>query len=41
MLFYYNIDKPGMLANVGKNLADAKINIAGLSLGRFEVARKH
>jgi D-3-phosphoglycerate dehydrogenase len=40
MLFYYNIDKPGMLANVGKILADAKINIAGLSLGRFDVGKE-
>ncbi len=39
MLFYYNIDKPGMLANVGKILADAKINIAGLSLGRVEAGK--
>ena len=35
MLFYSNIDKPGMLATVGKILADANINIAGLSLGRL------
>ena len=40
MLFYYNIDKPGMLANVGKILADANINIAGLSLGRFDVGKE-
>ncbi len=40
MLFYYNIDKPGMLANVGKILADANINIAGLSLGRFEAGKE-
>lgn len=36
MIVYSNIDKPGMLAAVGKVLADAKINIAGLSLGRLE-----
>ncbi|MCL5031557.1 MAG: phosphoglycerate dehydrogenase [Bacteroidetes bacterium] len=40
MLFYYNIDKPGMLANVGKILAEANINIAGLSLGRFEIGKE-
>jgi len=40
MLFYYNIDKPGMLANVGKILAEAKINIAGLSLGRFDIGKE-
>ncbi len=34
LLFYSNIDKPGMLATVGQILADANINIAGLSLGR-------
>jgi len=36
MLVYKNIDKPGMLATVGKILADTDINIAGLSLGRLE-----
>ncbi len=40
MLFYYNIDKPGMLANVGKILADSNINIAGLSLGRVEAGKE-
>jgi D-3-phosphoglycerate dehydrogenase / 2-oxoglutarate reductase len=35
LLFYSNIDKPGMLATVGKLLAEAEINIAGLSLGRY------
>jgi len=34
MLFYWNIDRPGMLASVGSVLAKADINIAGLSLGR-------
>ena len=34
LLFYNNIDKPGMLANVGAMLANAGINIAGLALGR-------
>jgi D-3-phosphoglycerate dehydrogenase len=33
-LYYTNIDRPGMLAKVGTILADAGINIAGLSLGR-------
>lgn len=40
MLFYSNIDKPGMLATVGKILADADINIAGLSLGRLEAGKE-
>lgn len=33
-LYYTNIDRPGMLANVGTILAKANINIGGLSLGR-------
>ncbi len=37
MLCYTNIDKPGMLATVGKLLAEANINIAGLSLGRLDI----
>lgn len=40
MLFYTNIDRPGMLATVGKILADANINIAGLSLGRLEIGKE-
>ncbi|MDR3625814.1 MAG: NAD(P)-dependent oxidoreductase, partial [Ignavibacteriaceae bacterium] len=40
MLFYYNLDTPGMLASVGKILAEANINIAGLSLGRYEVGKE-
>lgn len=40
MIFYSNIDKPGMLATVGKTLADANINIAGLSLGRKELGKE-
>jgi D-3-phosphoglycerate dehydrogenase len=40
LLFYSNIDKPGMLANVGKILAEANINIAGLSLGRVEIGKE-
>lgn len=36
LLFYKNLDKPGMLASVGKVLADENINIAGLSLGRLD-----
>ncbi len=40
LLFYSNIDRPGMLANVGKILADADINIAGLSLGRTEMGKE-
>ncbi len=35
LLVYKNIDKPGMLASVGKVLAEKNINIAGLSLGRI------
>jgi D-3-phosphoglycerate dehydrogenase len=34
MLFYQNIDRPGMLAKVGGLLADADINIGALALGR-------
>lgn len=40
MLLYINEDKPGMLASVGKILADANINIAGLSLGRIEKGKQ-
>lgn len=40
MLFYSNIDKPGMLATVGKILAEAGINIAGLSLGRLDIGKE-
>lgn len=36
ILFYYNDDKPGMLASVGAVLADAGINIGSLALGRRE-----
>lgn len=34
MLFYQNVDKPGMLADVGQLLASVDVNIAGLALGR-------
>jgi D-3-phosphoglycerate dehydrogenase len=34
MLFYRNIDRPGMLARVGSLLADADVNIGALALGR-------
>ena len=34
LLFYSNIDRPGMLAAVGSLLASSDVNIAGLSLGR-------
>lgn len=40
MLIYSNIDKPGILAAVGKILADKNINIAGLSLGRVGIGGK-
>jgi D-3-phosphoglycerate dehydrogenase / 2-oxoglutarate reductase len=40
MIFYSNTDKPGMLAKVGSILAEAKINIAGLSLGRLDVGKE-
>ena len=34
MLFYKNIDRPGMLASVGSLLSEANINIGALALGR-------
>jgi D-3-phosphoglycerate dehydrogenase len=34
ILIYKNVDRPGMLASVSRELASSKINIAGLSLGR-------
>ena len=34
LLFYQNVDRPGMLATVGGILAEAGINIASLALGR-------
>lgn len=40
LILYRNIDKPGMLASVGKILADAEINIAGLSLGRIQKGKE-
>ena len=40
MIFYSNVDKPGVLAAVGKILAEANINIAGLSLGRLGKGEK-
>ena len=36
ILIYFNVDKPGMLSAVSNQLAAENINIAGLSLGRFE-----
>jgi D-3-phosphoglycerate dehydrogenase len=35
LLIYRNIDRPGMLARVGTILAAHRVNIAGVSLGRF------
>lgn len=40
LLLYRNIDRPGMLASVGKILAEKNINIAGLSLGRLKQGNK-
>src|SRR5690606_35994816 len=34
VLFYRNVDRPGMLAAVGSILAEAGINIGALALGR-------
>jgi D-3-phosphoglycerate dehydrogenase len=39
LLFYSNVDRPGMLASVGAVLANARINIAGVSLGRVEAGK--
>jgi D-3-phosphoglycerate dehydrogenase len=40
MIFYSNVDRPGVLSSVGKVLAESDINIAGLSLGRFGKGEK-
>ena len=40
MIFYSNIDRPGILATVSKILAEKNINIAGLSLGRNEIGKE-
>ena len=40
MLFYRNVDRPGMLASVGGILSVAGINIAGLALGRDKPGQK-
>jgi D-3-phosphoglycerate dehydrogenase len=37
LLIYNNIDRPGMLAKVGQILAKHGVNIAGVSLGRFDI----
>jgi D-3-phosphoglycerate dehydrogenase len=39
LLIYSNLDRPGMLASVGLVLANARINIAGVSLGRIEAGK--
>ena len=39
LLICTNIDKPGMLTNISRVLSEAKINIAGLSLGRIEAGK--
>ena len=40
LILYYNIDVPGILASVSTMLANEKINIAGLSLGRIEEGKE-
>ncbi len=40
LMFYSNLDRPGMLAAVGSLLAASKINIAGMSLGRSAPGEK-
>ncbi len=40
LIFYSNIDRPGMLAAVGSLLASSKVNIAGMSLGRSAPGEK-
>jgi D-3-phosphoglycerate dehydrogenase len=40
LLFYSNIDRPGMVAAVGSLLASANVNIAGMSLGRSAPGEK-
>jgi D-3-phosphoglycerate dehydrogenase len=40
MIFYSNVDRPGVLSSVGRVLAEANINIAGLSLGRLGKGEK-
>lgn len=40
LLLYKNVDKPGMLAKVGSELAAAQVNIAGLALGRDNPGQK-
>lgn len=40
MIFYSNVDRPGVLSSVGRTLAEANINIAGLSLGRLGKGEK-
>lgn len=40
LIFYTNIDKPGVLAFVSKTLSEFGINIAGLSLGRNDKGKQ-
>ena len=40
LMFYSNLDRPGMLAAVGSLLASSKVNIAGMSLGRSAPGEK-
>lgn len=40
LLFYSNIDRPGMLAAVGSILAEENINIAGVTLGRYGIGQR-
>ena len=40
LLVYYNIDRPGVLAHITTILAEYRVNIAGVTLGRSEAGGK-
>lgn len=40
LLFYSNVDRPGMLAAVGAILAEENINIGGVALGRYGIGKQ-
>jgi D-3-phosphoglycerate dehydrogenase len=40
LLFYSNIDKPGVVAAISSILSKASINIAGMSLGRYGIGKE-